>query len=122
MHTPLVKHLSRVVFRGLSGINLPDSFEVCEEGGGRGGVDFAFLSASTDRLVATSYIGGGKMPVLFRFEVGDIDRGASISFLSQVCVCVCAWLDGVMFPVICVARFDVVDGANSLFGSCCEGC
>jgi hypothetical protein len=35
-------------------------------------------------LVAVSYIGGKEMPVLFQFDVGDIDRGASLSFL--VCV------------------------------------
>ena len=33
--------------------------------------------------MAASYIGDKGKPVLFRFEVGDIDRGASISFLSQ---------------------------------------
>ena len=30
-----------------------------------------------------SYIGDKEMSVLFMFEVGDIDRGASLSFLSQ---------------------------------------
>jgi hypothetical protein len=53
------------------------------EGGGRGGVDFGFLSTSTNEEVAASYIGGGEMPVLFQFDVGDIDRGASLSHLSQ---------------------------------------
>ena len=33
--------------------------------------------------VAVSYIGDKAMPVLFEFHVGDIDRGASLSFLSQ---------------------------------------
>jgi hypothetical protein len=73
----------RKVYRGMSGVKLPTCFQVSEEGGGRGGVDFGFLSTTTNELVAVSYLGGKKMPVLFQFDVGDIDRGASLSFLSQ---------------------------------------
>ena len=73
----------RRVFRGMKGVKLPACFLVCMEGGGRGGVDFGFLSTSTNEEVAASYIGGGEMPVLFQFDVGDIDRGASLSYLSQ---------------------------------------
>jgi hypothetical protein len=73
----------RRVFRGMKGVKLPACFLVCMEGGGRGGVDFGFLSTSTNEEVAASYIGGGEMPVLFQFDVGDIDRGASLSHLSQ---------------------------------------
>jgi ankyrin repeat protein len=73
----------RTVFRGMSGVKLPECFKVCREGGGRGGVDFGFLSATTNELVAVSYLGGKAIPVLFQFDVGDIDRGASLSFLSQ---------------------------------------
>ena len=73
----------RVVFRGLSGVKLPKCFEECDEGGARGGVDFGFLSTTTKKEVAVNYIGDKEMPVLFMFEVGDIDRGASLSFLSQ---------------------------------------
>jgi len=73
----------RVVYRGLSGVLLPECFEECEEGGGRGGVDFGFLSTTTRMEVAVAYIGDKGMPVLFKFEVGDMDRGASLSFLSQ---------------------------------------
>ena len=56
---------------------------IAKEGGGKGGVDFAFVSTSTDRTVAANYVGGKEMPILFEFEVGDVDRGASLSFLSQ---------------------------------------
>jgi ankyrin repeat protein len=73
----------RMVYRGMHGVDLPEAFKVCKEGGGRGGVDFGFLSTSTNEMVAVSYIGGKAMPVLFQFDVGDIDRGASLSFLSQ---------------------------------------
>ena len=72
-----------MVYRGLGGVNLPACFDECEEGGGRGGVDFGFLSTTTKKEVAVNYLGDKAMPVLFMFEVGDIDRGASLSFLSQ---------------------------------------
>jgi hypothetical protein len=55
----------RKVFRGMSGVKLPECFTVCQEGGGRGGVDFGFLSTSTNEEVAVSYIGGKAMPVTF---------------------------------------------------------
>ena len=67
----------------MSGVKLPECFMIAEEGGGKGGVDFAFVSTSTDRTVAANYVGGKEMPILFEFEVGDVDRGASLSFLSQ---------------------------------------
>jgi hypothetical protein len=75
--------LGRKVYRGMSGVKLPACFIECEEGGGRGGVDFGFLSTTTNMEVAVSYLGGKAMPVLFEFDVSDIDRGASLSFLSQ---------------------------------------
>jgi len=67
----------------MSGVKLPGCFKKCAEGGGRSGVDFGFLSTTTNELVAVSHLGGKEMPVLFQFDVGDIDRGASLSFLSQ---------------------------------------
>jgi hypothetical protein len=73
----------RKVSRGMSGVFLPGCFKKCAEGGGRGGVDFGFLSTTTNESVAVSFLGGKEMPVLFQFDVGDIDRGASLSFLSQ---------------------------------------
>ena len=79
----------RKVYRGMSGYRLPDCFLVCFGGGGRGGVDFAFLSTSTKLEVAVSYIGDKAMPILFEFDVGDIDRGASLSFLVCPCTCIC---------------------------------
>jgi hypothetical protein len=79
----------RKVFRGMSGVLLPGCFIKCAEGGGRGGVEFGFLSTTTNELVAVSYLGGKKMPVLFQFDVGDIDRGASLSFLVCVPTYVC---------------------------------
>jgi NLR family CARD domain-containing protein 3 len=73
----------------MGGVLLPGCFIECAEGGGRGGVDFGFLSTTTNESVAVRYIGGKKMPVLFQFDVGDIDRGASLSFLVCVPTYVC---------------------------------
>ena len=57
-------------------------FIKCAEGGGRGGVDFGFLSTTTNESVAV-ILGGKEMPVLFQFDVGDIDCGAILSFWAQ---------------------------------------
>lgn len=74
----------RKVYRGMSGLKLPKLFLVPGEDGGRGGDEFAFMSCSTNREVAVSYINTAKgLPILFEFEVGSIDRGAPLSFLSQ---------------------------------------
>ena len=74
----------RKVYRGMAGVKLPDIFVVPGEDGGRGGDEFAFMSCSTNREVAVSYINTAKgLPILFEFDVGSIDRGAPLSFLSQ---------------------------------------
>ena len=49
------------VFRGMSGVNLPECFVKAKEGGGAGGVDFGFVSTSTNKNVAVSYLGGNAM-------------------------------------------------------------
>jgi len=46
----------------MSGVMLPECFRIAKEGGGAGGVDFGFVSTSTDRNVAMSYLGGKAMP------------------------------------------------------------
>jgi hypothetical protein len=75
---------TRKVYRGMAGYKLPQKFEQAREGGGRGGVEFAFMSTTTKLEVAVSYIPDGKaLPMLFEFEVGDVDRGSSVSFISQ---------------------------------------
>ena len=52
----------RKVYRGMSGVKLPDCFSNAKEGGGAGGVDFGFVSTTTDRKVAVAYLGGKAMP------------------------------------------------------------
>ena len=52
----------RKVFRGMSGVKLPECFMYPKEGGGAGGVDFGFVSTTTDKKVAVSYMGNKAMP------------------------------------------------------------
>ena len=74
----------RKVWRGISGRALPPTFSRADEDGSRGGVEFAFMSCTTNESVAISYIDEGKgLPILFQFAVGSIDRGAALSLLSQ---------------------------------------
>ena len=54
----------------MSGVILPGCFIKCAEGGGRGCVDFGFLSTTTNESVAVSFLGGKEMPVVFQFDVG----------------------------------------------------
>ena len=65
------------------------SFMVCmlpvvQEFGTRGGIEMGFLSATTERSVALGYARHErKVGILFEMEQGMIDRGASLSWLSQ---------------------------------------
>ena len=75
---------TRKVYRGISGYKLPSKFVQAMEGGGRGGVEFAFMSTTTKMEVAVSYISSEKgLPIVFEFDVGYVDRGSTVSFLSQ---------------------------------------
>jgi len=74
---------NRRVYRGMGGVKLPDTFVVAREGGGRGGTEYGFMSTTTSKQVAVQYIGEKNLPVLFEFDVGDIDRGTSLSLISQ---------------------------------------
>jgi ankyrin repeat protein len=75
---------ARVVYRGMTGMRLPTKFWVANQWGARGGVELAFLSTTTKREIAIQYIGTGKaVPTIFEIEVGMIDKGGSVSFLSQ---------------------------------------
>ena len=48
----------------------------------RGGVEFGFLSTTTDRSVAMHYAASAAGVVL-EMQMGMVDRGADISWLSQ---------------------------------------
>mmetsp|Transcript_28961 Transcript_28961/g.69542 ORF Transcript_28961/g.69542 Transcript_28961/m.69542 type:complete len:1427 (-) Transcript_28961:999-5279(-) len=71
------------VYRGMSGMRLPDQFWNKDEFGCRGGVEFGLLSTTTKREVAMQYAGDGAQPMIFEISVGQVDRGASLSWISQ---------------------------------------
>ena len=52
-----------------------------------GGVELAFLSATTERTVAQSYAGKGsskkKLGIVLEIQPGLVDRAADLSWLSQ---------------------------------------
>ena len=70
-----------------SGGVLPDVFWTPNQHGIMGGVELGFMSTTTDRSVAMDFAshagGGGKCAMVFTIKMGMIDRGASVSFMSQ---------------------------------------
>jgi len=73
----------RLVHRGLSGGELP--LEWVLEGflGTKGGAEKAFMSTSKNRTEAAKYAAGGVNPTLLQMPLGQVDKGADISQLSQ---------------------------------------
>jgi hypothetical protein len=87
INAALIK-LSRIsradkLYRGVGGMQLPDNFLSVDEYGLRGGVEFGFLSATTDRQVALDYAAMSGTGIVYEIQQGMGDRGASISWLSQ---------------------------------------
>jgi hypothetical protein len=76
---------SRLLYRGLGGVLLPEQF--WKETQGRdylGGVEFGLMSTTTERAIAVQYSGTrSRRGIVFEISAGRIDIGASISFLSQ---------------------------------------
>eukprot|EP00961_Rhodomonas_salina_P148952 2005293-Rhodomonas_salina.2 len=76
--------MGRKSYRGMAGVRLPRVFWEVDELRASGGVEYGFMSTTTDKEVAIAYIPEGKdMPIIFEIELGCIDRGSSLSFLSQ---------------------------------------
>ena len=75
------------VYRGLLGSSLPNAFRFINEYNVRGGVEYGFMSTTSDRSVAMSYARGDAGTVL-EIQQGMVDRGADLSWLSQ-CGCRC---------------------------------
>ena len=71
------------VYRGLSGMALPRDFHQKNAFGVAGGVEAAFMSTTTSREVAMGYAGGGRNGIVFEVQMGMVDRGADIAWLSQ---------------------------------------
>jgi len=73
----------KTVFRGFAGLNPPERFTVEDERGNRGGVEFGFLSTSTCKAQAMGYIDFERgMPQLYEMQLGQIDRGSDVSWIS----------------------------------------
>ena len=71
------------VYRGVSGMALPDAFWQPNDAGVRGGIEGAFMSTTTDRRVAMQYAASGGKGIVFEIQQGMIDRGADVSWASQ---------------------------------------
>ena len=73
------------VYRGISGALLPANFWENDAYGVKGGVEYAFMSMTRDRAVALEYASSqGTVGIVFEVQQGLIDRGADVSWLSQV--------------------------------------
>ena len=70
------------VYRGMAGGQLPESFIKEDEYGAKGGVEFGFMSTTTNREVAVHYA-RGEAALIFEIQLGLVDRGADLSWLSQ---------------------------------------
>ena len=70
------------VWRGFTGATLPRSFYVANEEGVKGGVEYGFMSTTVDRAQALHYA-QGKASTVLEMEMGLVDRGADLSWLSQ---------------------------------------
>ena len=78
------------VYRGVTGGLLPDAFWKPNAQNVRGGVERAFLSMTLERSVAMQYASRpGKPGVIFEAQMGMVDRGAELGWLSQ---CAQLWL------------------------------
>lgn len=74
---------NRKVYRGLYGVDVPESFKGPDERGNRGGVEFGFLSTSSSKTQAVGYINFDYgMPQLYEIQVGQINRGTSLKWIS----------------------------------------
>eukprot|EP00961_Rhodomonas_salina_P150518 2027320-Rhodomonas_salina.3 len=73
----------RVVYRGQRGMRLPKRFWRGDAQGVKGGVEFAFLSTTSDVEVAVGYATEGALPTVFCIQTGAVDKGAVVGFLSQ---------------------------------------
>lgn len=77
------------VWRGIKDAKLPKSFWVANAMGVRGGIEYGFSSTTTDKRQAVHYAGGdarkdGDASSLFEMQMGMVDRGADLAWLSQV--------------------------------------
>jgi hypothetical protein len=74
-----------VVYRGISGMKLPEPFLVPSKFNIRGGIEYGFMSATLNMQVALRYAtsGSGEPSTLMVMAMGMVDRGAQLDWLSQ---------------------------------------
>mmetsp|Transcript_7696 Transcript_7696/g.23002 ORF Transcript_7696/g.23002 Transcript_7696/m.23002 type:complete len:302 (+) Transcript_7696:781-1686(+) len=73
---------AEAVYRGILGGLLPSQFFTKDQFGVRGGVEFAFMSTTTNRAVAFQYAKGKGAGTILEIQTGMIDRGAELGWLS----------------------------------------
>jgi WD40 repeat protein len=74
------------IFRGICGMKMPEFFLNRNEFNVRGGIEYGFMSTTSDASVALDYAIGGDQSVASTVMVADmgmIDRGAGLDWLSQ---------------------------------------
>jgi len=71
------------VYRGIREMALPKKFYTRNAFNVAGGVEPGFMSTTAKREVAVSY-GSGQSGIVFEMQMGMVDRGADIAWLSQV--------------------------------------
>jgi len=71
------------VYRGFAGARLPDSFFVPDKFNTRGGVELGFSSTTAERAQAEHYAAAGSASTLMVAQMGMVDRGAELSWLSM---------------------------------------
>lgn len=74
---------SQKVYRGISGGLLPPSFNEADEVAFKGGIEYAFMSTTSDRDVAVNYARASGNGLVFEFWMGIVDKGANLSDVSQ---------------------------------------
>ena len=75
------------VWRGIKGAKLPKTFWVANDMGVRGGIEYGFSSTTTDKKQALQYAShgckDGDAMTIFEMQMGMVDRGADLTWLSQ---------------------------------------
>lgn len=78
------------VYRGVCYGKLPEAFWKGDAAGIRGGIEFGFQSTTRERAQAVHYAKGGgfatkgEAMTIMEMQMGMIDRGADLTWLSQV--------------------------------------
>ena len=72
------------MYRGVAGGVLPENFWEANAQNVKGGIELAFMSTTFDKSVAMHYASQpGKPAIVFEMQMGMIDRGAELGWISQ---------------------------------------